>query len=307
VSPFFGRGDVEREERDARSLASVEAGGIPIAAQERLDELRARGDGFFTSDLSVNEFLLARHAGFRAVTQVMGSSVYHVGWQGMPYANTWAYADGGVSTLDVQTEAWNEARRLALGRLAEETTRAGADAAVGVRLSRGAYDWAEGLLEFAAFGTAVRSERYELEDAPVLSNLSGQEFTALFAHGFWPVGLVAATTVVYVVSSWSTRNAQSGWLARWQNQELTDYTQGLYEARALAMRNAQQQAHACGAHGIVGVQIEQHVHEREVDQNGTRTDLIVELHVLGTAVVELRADGEPPPVYIAVGIGKEIA
>lgn len=286
-------------------MSELEAGGIPPAAQKRLDELRRQGGRFFTSDLSVNEFLLAREGGFRALTQVMGSSVYHVGWQYMPYVNTWSFSDGGVSELETQTEAWNDARRLALGRLAEEARRADADAVVGVRLSRAQFDWSQGLIEFASFGTAVRSEKVQLEDTPVLSNLSGQEFAKLYANGFWPVGLVAATTVVYVVASWTTRNAQQGFLSRWQNQELTDYTQGLYHARALAMRRAQQQAHEVGAHGIVGVQIEQHQHEHEVDQNGKRTDLIVELHVLGTAVVELKPAGEPPPTYIAVGIGKE--
>jgi uncharacterized protein YbjQ (UPF0145 family) len=295
----------DREERDARSLASIEAGGIPVAAQERLEELRTQEGRFFTSDLSVNEFLLARQGGFRALTQVMGSSVYHVGWQNMPYVSSWSFSDGGVTELDTQTEAWNDARRLALGRLGEEATRAGADAVVGVRLSRAEFDWSQGLIEFASFGTAVRSERYELEDAPVLSNLSGQDFAKLFANGYWPVGLVAATTVVYVVASWATQRAQQGFRARLQNQELTDYTEGLYHARALAMRRAQQQAHEVGAHGLVGVQLEQHQHEREVDQNGTRIDLIVELHVLGTAVVELKPDAEPPPTYIAVGIGKE--
>ncbi|HZU19739.1 MAG TPA: heavy metal-binding domain-containing protein [Gaiellaceae bacterium] len=294
-----------RGERDARSLASIEAGGIPVAAQERLDELRRRGGRFFTSDLSVGEFLLARGSAFRALTQVMGSSVYHVGWQYMPYVNAWSFSQGGVTELDTQTEAWNDARRLALGRLAEEAARAGADAVVGVRLSRAELDWGQGLIEFGSFGTAVRSEKFQLEDTPVLSNLSGQEFAKLFAHGFWPVGLVAATTVVYVVASWATQNAQQGFLSRWQNQELTDYTEGLYHARALAMRRAQQQAHQVGAHGLVGVQIEQHQHEHEVDQNGKRTDLIVELHVLGTAVVELKPDGDVPPTYIAVGIGKE--
>ena len=295
----------EREERDARSLASIEAGGIPVAAQERLEELRKREGRFFTSDLSVNEFLLARQNGFRALTQVMGSSVYHVGWQYMPYANTWSFSDGGVMELDTQTEAWNDARRLALGRLGEEARRAGADAVVGVHLSRASFEWSQGLIEFASFGTAVRSENVELEDTPVLTNLSGQDFAKLFANGYWPVGIVAATTVVYVVASWATQNAQQGWRARLQNQELTDFTQGLYHARAMAMRRAQQQAHDVGAHGIVGVQIEQHQHEHEVEQNGKRTDLIVELHVLGTAVVELTPDGQLPPTYIAVGIGKE--
>jgi hypothetical protein len=43
--------------------------------------------------------------------------------------------------------------------------------------------------------------------------------------------------------------------------------------------------------------------EREVDQNGTRTDLIVSVHVLGTAIVEL-AGREPPPTFYALGLSR---
>jgi uncharacterized protein YbjQ (UPF0145 family) len=289
-----------QDDRNARSIASIEAGGLPLNAQERMDDVRARGGRFFTSDLSVPEFLLAREAGFRPLTQVMGSSFYQVGWQYMPYVGSWSSFRGGVTELDTVTDAWNEARRLALGRLAQEATRAGADAVVGVRLERGAYDWAAGLLEFTAIGTAVVSERYELGEEPVLSNLSGQDFAKLFVHGYWPVGIVAATSVCYVVASWTTQNASTGFFGTgWQNQELTDYTQGFYDTRGAAMLRLSRQAHELGAHGVVGMEIDQEHTEREVDQNGKRTDLIVTMHMLGTAIVELE-HGEGPDTYIAV-------
>jgi hypothetical protein len=131
--------------------------GIPQAARERLAEVRQSGGSFFTSDLTTNEFLLVRQAGFRPLTQVMGSCFYHVGWQGMPYlpgyqagigsgaSATWnlgsrMWQQGQTFELETTSEAWNEARRLALERLAEEAQLAGADAVVGVRLQRGAYD-----------------------------------------------------------------------------------------------------------------------------------------------------------------------
>jgi len=295
----------QADDRNARSQASIEAGGLPLAAQERLDKLREGGSRFFTSDLSVNELLLAREAGFRPLTQVMGSSVYHVGWQQMPWTSGWQMPDGGTVELDTQTAAWNEARRLAIGRLREEAQRAGADAVVGVRLERGAYDWSEGLVEFTAFGTAVRSELYDLGDEPVLSNLSGQDFAKLYARGWWPAGLVAATSITYVVAGWSTQAAQRGFLSRWSNQELTDYTQGMYDARAYAMRRLSRGAHEVGGHGVIGVQIEQHQDEREVDQNNRkRTDLIVTLHILGTAVVEL-ADAPDSPTYVALSLKED--
>jgi uncharacterized protein YbjQ (UPF0145 family) len=281
--------------------------GLPDAARERLEEVRRSGGAFFTSDLSVNEFLVAREAGFQPLTQVMGSSVYHVGWQRMPYVSTWSFWDGGSSELEVLTHAWNEARRLALGRLAEEARLAGADAVVGVRLTRSAFGPGD-LVEFKAFGTAIRSTRYDLGDEAVLSNLSGQEFAKLFAHGYWPAGLVAESSVTYVVAGYDSRSAQQGFLARSaqggslfsRNMELSDYTQGFYEARANALRRLERQAHQLHAHGVVGVRIDQHEDEREVDQNGPRTDLIIHVHVLGTAIVELAQADTSPSTYIAV-------
>jgi len=286
---------VTRQEQD---LAAIEAGGIPLAAQERLDALRTRDNTFFTSDLSVNEFLLLRQAGFEPITQVMGSSVYQVGWQQTPWTSGWSYPDGGTVELDMLTSSWNDARGRALGRLAEEATRSGADAVVGVRMTRGEFSEGTGLHEFATFGTAMRSTRYEIENAPVLSNLSGQDFAKLYSHGYWPVGLVAATSVTYVVAGWTTQTARSRWRP---NQELTDYTQGFYEARQRALLRLTRQAHETGAHGVVGVQVEQHTEEHEVDQNGTRTDLVVTLHAVGTAIAEFHTTDEPP-TYIALSL-----
>ena len=302
------QGDEEERARAEASLREIEAGGLPLAAQERLRQVGKRSR-FFTSDLSTNEFLLIREAGFRPLTQVMGSCFYHVGWQWTPGGAMYGAGMAGLSgagqswELETQTEAWNEARRLALGRLAEEARLAGADAVVGVRLTRGAYDWSRDVIEFVASGTAVASERYELGETPMLSNLSGQEFAALFRHGFWPAGLVAGTTVIYVMAGWQQQ--QAGFAlggSAFQNQEFPDFTQGVYDARSQAMLRATRQAHEAGAHGLLGVAIETSHEEREVDQGGgsKRRDLIVTLHVLATSVFEL-ARGEPdPPVYVAV-------
>jgi len=300
------------DDRAARSLASIEAGGLPLAAQERLDKLREGGSRFFTSDLSTNEFLLVAEAGFRPITQVMGSSVYHVGWQQTPWASTWSFPSGGATELEMLTDAWNEARRLAVGRLREEAVRAGADAVVGVRLERGSYDWASELMEFTSYGTAVRSTRFDLGGDPVISSLSGQDFAKLFQRGWWPAGLVAATSVTYVVGDYASQLAQQGFLARTaqggsffsQNQELPAYTRGVYEAREYAMRRLQRQAHEAEAHGVVGVELELDVSEREVDQGGSRRDLVVTVHAIGTAVVEL-ARAPESPTYYAVSLKEQ--
>ena len=60
----------------------LDAAGVPHDAMRRLAELQpGRAGSIFTSDLSVNEFLLVREAGFRPLGLVLGSSIYHVGLQ----------------------------------------------------------------------------------------------------------------------------------------------------------------------------------------------------------------------------------
>jgi uncharacterized protein YbjQ (UPF0145 family) len=51
---------------------------LPKDAGARLAELE---HGLFTSDLSVNEFLLVKQVGFHPLGLVMGSSIYHIGLQ----------------------------------------------------------------------------------------------------------------------------------------------------------------------------------------------------------------------------------
>lgn len=304
--PLFGRsGDDDAAARAEASLRAIEAGGLPLPAQERLQKLGK----FFTSDLSTNEFLLVREGGFRPLTQVMGSCFYHVGYQWMPIGGSgmWGMYDSGTTIeLDTQSAAWNDARALAVGRLREEARLAGADAVVGVRLERGRYEWASGLIEVVATGTAVKSERYDLGDEPVLSNLSGQEFAALFRHGWWPAGLMAASTVCYVMTGWQQQRGVTGLFSQFQNQELVDFSRGIYDARFRAFGRLRRQAGEVDAGGVVGVTIEQHQHEHERDVNNTKYhDLIVELHVLGTAIVELADGRDDPDIYTALPLNEE--
>ena len=57
-------------EIDATSL------GIPEDAMKRLAEMKpGKAGALFTSDLTVNEFLLVKQAGFTPVGMVLGSSI----------------------------------------------------------------------------------------------------------------------------------------------------------------------------------------------------------------------------------------
>lgn len=286
--PFFRRGsEEEREARQAAdaeqaaSLSALERGELPLRAQHRLGEMREGGP--FTSDLSVSEFALTHGIGMRPLAQVMGSSIYHVGWQQRP--GSWGMQVGGISQeLTVVSEAWNTARLRAFTRLEQEAKLVGADAVVGVELTVGRHDWAMGAIEYVAVGTAVRIAGAEHAERPALTVLSGQDYWKLWQAGERPIGVVGASTVHYIVASWSTQQAQSGLFASWANQELRDFTRGVYDARETAVGRMTAEARRQGAAGVVGVTLAHQVEQREAGGGSGRRDLVVTFHVLGTAI-----------------------
>ncbi|HUB76394.1 MAG TPA: heavy metal-binding domain-containing protein [Solirubrobacteraceae bacterium] len=293
MSPLFRRGPQQRDDpaaagRAAESQRRLEAGGIPLPASERLAALR-EGGGAFGSDLAVEEFAVLHRLGIVPVTLVMGSSIYHHGWQG---GIAYALAPGELRAV---SDGYNDCRRLALDRLLEEVRTAGADAVVGLRITQGGHDWAPGAVEFIAVGTAVRLPApLRGSDGPVLSDLSGQEYWQLCASGLRPVGIAAHTSVHYVPATWQTQLAQGAGMilgggggAAWRNQELRDFTAGVYAARESAMRYLSAQAAQLGGDGVVGVKLEQRSSPyRVAGLGGEREDLIVTFDVLGTVVRE---------------------
>jgi uncharacterized protein YbjQ (UPF0145 family) len=273
------------EQEAEESRQRIEAGGLPVAAEKRLREL-ASSEGktrLFTSDLSVHEFTLLAGFGVQPITQVMGSSIYNVGWQPVYY---------NVPTeVTVLSGAFNHCRGLAFKRLIEEAQLARADAVVGVRILQGAHDWAARSIEFVVVGTAVRlpAHMHHPKGETVLTDLSGQEFVLLCKAGVRPVGIAAHTSVHYVPASWQTQQATSGgWGgSAWVNQELRDFTQGVYDAREKAVGTVVYQAEKLGADGIVGVQIDEHARTHAVKRNMIDCeDLEVTFHVMGTAIRE---------------------
>jgi uncharacterized protein YbjQ (UPF0145 family) len=240
--------------------------GLPQAGRARLEQNRA---GLFTSDLSVNEFLLVRQAGFQPLGLVIGSSIYHIGIQLASYRQN--------QELTVLSQAMYEARELAMTRMEEEAEQLGADGVVGVRLDIGRYEWGENMAEFIAVGTAVKHRGGELHRAPsgrpFTSDLTGQEFWTLLQTGHRPVGMVMGSCVYHVAHQTMRQSLrQTG-----QNIELPNFTQALYDARELAMERMQAEALEAKAEGIVGVDI----HERS---HGWGSH-VIEFFAIGTAII----------------------
>ncbi len=265
---------------DAPHAASYQAGslaGIPESGRHRIERMKQEvARGFFTSDLSINEFLLVKQAGFEPLGLVLGSSIYHIGFQQAMWNQN--------QEMSVLTQAMYHARELAMTRMEEEADQLGGDGIVGVRLEIGRYDWGADLAEFIAVGTAVKHRGGELHRAPngrpFTSDLSGQDFSTLLRTGYRPVGLVMGNCVYHV--------ARQGMLASLKqvgrNVEMPNYTQALYEARELAMERMQAEASEAQAGGIVGARI--------VERSHGWGSHVIEFFAIGTAVVPTSAEHE---------------
>jgi uncharacterized protein YbjQ (UPF0145 family) len=246
----------------------------------RLSEMKPGKRGaLFTSDLSVNEFLLVREAGFRPLSLVLGSSIYHVGFQ----VGRWSKNQ----ELETLTEAMYQARELAMTRMEAEADVLGADGIVGVRLEIEFKEFGNDLAEFIAVGTAVKADAppptgtwRNNGDKPFTSDLSGQDFWTLLEAGYAPLGLVLGSCVYHI--------AHQGMIKAMgnvgQNTEIPQFTEALYDARELAMSRMQAEAETLGAEGVVGMQLLSLPHR----WGGHTT----EFFAIGTAVRALRDNHE---------------
>ena len=263
---------------DAPHAGQYESGslaGIPESGRERIQRMKKEVErGFFTSDLSVNEFLLVKESGFEPLGLVLGSSIYHIGFQQASWNQN--------QEMGVLTQAMYHARELAMTRMEEEADQLGADGIVGVRLDIGRYEWGADLAEFIAVGTAVKHRGGELHRAPngrpFTSDMSGQDFATLLRAGYRPAGLVMGNCVYHV--------ARQGMLASLKqvgrNVEMPNFTQALYEARELAMERMQIEADELQSEGIVGARI--------IERSHGWGSHVIEFFAIGTAVVSTSPD-----------------
>ncbi|MBV9798028.1 MAG: heavy metal-binding domain-containing protein [Solirubrobacterales bacterium] len=261
----------------ADSYQAGSLAGIPESGRERIERMKREvASGFFTSDLSVNEFLLVKHAGFEPLGLVLGSSIYHIGFQQANWSKN--------QEMGVLTQAMYHARELAMTRMEEEADQLGADGIVGVRLDIGRYEWGADLAEFIAVGTAVKHREGELHRAPngrpFTSDLSGQDFSTLLRSGYRPVGLVMGNCVYHVAH----QGLRAAWRQIGRNQEMPSYTQALYEARELAMERMQVEAKELQAVGIVGAQI--------VERSHGWGSHVIEFFAVGNGVVPVSDEHE---------------
>jgi uncharacterized protein YbjQ (UPF0145 family) len=242
-------------------------------ADVALDVLRrnAGSDRPAVTTLSVDEAVLLDQVGYEPVEMVSGASVVQVA--------SFARLGVGFSTngeLTQLSEALEASRVRAIERLADAAGRAGAHGVVGASLDLGDLGGGGNLVHLVATGTGVRRKGIGgpagANGRPFTASLSGQEIHLLERAGYAPLGIVSGVCAYHV-----GRQAFGRWAGSVTvNQEMTIYTEALYDARELAMGRLQDMALALGADGVIGVTV--------TERSGVWGAHVIEFGALGTAV-----------------------
>ena len=207
----------------------------------------AESNKIWTSDLSVSEFALLDAAGFAPSEFVMGSSVYHIGWQNQNLRQS--------TELQVLSQAMYTARSNAMGRMLGEAAQVKADGVVGVRLTFRQHGLSSDHIEFIAVGTSIRHKTKpgtfrQGNGQPFTSHLNVQDFYTLLATGHAPCTFVMGVCVYHVAAQGFMQTLkQMG-----QNVEIPQWTQCYYDAREIALSRMQAEAERAEASGITGVE-----------------------------------------------------
>ena len=287
----------------AASLLRVQNGGIPLRAEERLAEEAGPNKKLFTSDLSVNEFLLARSAGCHPIAQIMGSSIYHIG-QIPDYK-------GKTAEISVISDAHRESRRRALSRLRQEAVLVGADAVIGAHLrdrmitmgarGKGGDDGGE-VIEFTVVGTAVKAPFLARPPGqPIITDLSGQDLWALVQEGWEPCAFLFDFCKYH---GWHVTSGSGG------VGEVTDANQCVETARQIVMQRLTEQARAASVEFVVGSDVTIEVKEVPCGYGGCKLDdLDVNVSWFGTGIRRIPnwqtpARDVPPLMLSMMSLGK---
>jgi len=303
------------DQRQQASIAALERGELPLAAQQRIQELRA-GRTAWTSDLTVAEMAAIGHAGFEPVGMVMGSSVYRIAAQ-WGYSTVFGggqmvaggrvrtypcphgfYYGSGVGTEHRTGYNWEhryyeagitETRNLALRRILEEAHGLGAHGVVGVRIIRRHLEGVGNSLEFTCIGTAVRRRGGPQLRVPFMSHLDGVAFSKLLHGGYVPVALVMGIGAMEIDPGCGTEWA----LRSWSNSRIQQISDGIEEARMLGINHLEGEVATVDADGAVGVETDLATYELGGES------MLVELFLLGTAVRRYAKEPlDEPPLLI---------
>ncbi len=219
--------------------------GVPQAGRSRLEQNKR---GLFTSDLSVAEFLLVKEAGFDPLGLVVGSSIYHIGFQ----QSSWKVSEEMTRALggDVRRARAGHDPHGGGGRPARrgrDRRRPPGGRPLRVGPGHGGVPRHRHRDPPPRGRAAPRAQRAAVHAATSPARTSGPCCAPAIARSAWSWAPASTTSPTAACCS---RFKQMG-----TNVELPNFTQALYDARELAMERMQAEAEAVKAEGIVGVQL----------------------------------------------------
>ena len=256
----------------------------------------ARSGGSWGSTLTCQEFAAVGSVGFEPVGQVFGAAVYAAGTaSGSSCPGPPGSAGGAVPappTAPVPgrddpgacwplVEAMYQVRQVAVDRMIAECAALGGHGVVGVRLSRGSF--VLGGLEFTAAGTAVRAAGAAAGPrVPFTSDLSGQDFARLITAGWVPAGLALGISIASRHDDRPITRQVRPWSG---NAEVAGWTELVNQSRKDARGRLEDDVRRLGAEGVVLADLQMRVREQDCPVAVGRRDHIVEVTLIGTAIV----------------------
>jgi uncharacterized protein YbjQ (UPF0145 family) len=234
---------------------------------------RAQGSTLFTSAGDAQELYCHMDAGYDPREFVFGNIAYSVGAVGGIAGTLKTLVRGEIKEF---SDVFNATRHHALERLVAHAKAVQANAVVGVRTT---------VLQFAGFhemymsGTAAFHAQLpaQTRNAPVTSDLTGEELWGMAQLGYMPIKLLISTSVYSLGAIGGIKAAFRSFV----KGEIGDLTTLIYDAREQVFDRVKSEAAALGAEEVVGI-------KTYIIELGSS---LVEIFAVGTAVRKLSGMG----------------
>ena len=292
---LFGRPHLsaDDEARQKQSWAELEAGRLPLSAQERLAS--QAHEHVFTSDLSTRDLVAVRAAGYEPVGQAFGTSTFTLSGQRNYYANNfhpWQYGGATIAQPFVGPavlmggyhDGEIDCRQRALTRLRTECVALGGDGVVGVQVLRSSP--VSGSYEFTVVGTAVRAvtRPAKAQTRPFVTTLSAADFGALRRGGWQPVEVVFSLARFACHGGYVAGGGLMNPLA-YATGEVDGATNVVNAVREHVRERLEVQVRGARSTGMILDYLNVSVHHQHCVRQESQTDFYADADAVGNAIV----------------------
>lgn len=196
-SPESAAQQAANEQRRADIQDSLRNGAVPPAIRTRLEGAR-NGTLPWTATLTPAELLIARSHGLKPIAAVSATCWLHYGW----------------SWTEGHAQGWD----MALQRLRDEASAAGANAVLDVKM-RTVPLGIENSMDFTLLGTAVYVEGLPASVEPIVATVPALEFVKLLEADVVPTGIAIGADYEWLNDYFG--NANMAWMGNIESQQLS--------------------------------------------------------------------------------------